>query len=92
MRFKFGTFVCVELSCTTAGLRRSNFLTFAAGCYITNVIPCVVCMVVRWCVLSAVWTIVGAVGFVVVVTDGAGPTLSHCGTPSEVGGLSEVAR
>ena len=75
MRFELGTSMCLGVLCTTAGLRRGNFRDLVAGCSISNVIPVVLCRVVRWYVRGTFWTIVGAMGFVVVVTGGAGPTL-----------------
>ena len=75
MRFELGTSVCLGVSCTTTELRRVDFLTLVAGHSIANVIAGVLCMVVYWCVHDAVWTIVGAMGFVVVVTGGVDPTL-----------------
>ena len=75
MWFELGTSVCLGVSCTTAGLRRGAFLALVVGRSIANVIPGVLCLVVRWCVRGAVWTIVGVVGCVVVVTGGACLTL-----------------
>ena len=63
------------MSCTTTGLRQGDFLALVAGRSITNVIPGVVCVVVCWYERGVVWTIVGAVWFVGVVSGGAGPTL-----------------
>ena len=63
-----GTPVIVGVSYTTLGLRRGDFLALVTSRSIVNVIPGVVCLGMRWCVCGVVWTIVGAVGFVVVVT------------------------
>ena len=75
MRLELGTSVCVGVSCTIEGLRWGDFRALIAGRSIANMVPGMLCLVVQWCVRGAVWTIVGAVGFVVVVTGGAGPTL-----------------
>ena len=63
MWFELGMAVCVGMSCTTANLRRGDFLDLVAGCSIANVIPGMLCLVVCWCVRGAVWTITGAVVF-----------------------------
>jgi hypothetical protein len=47
---------------------------------------CVLCV----CVLGVVWSISDSVGSVAVVTDGDGPTLYPWGTPSEIGGSSNL--
>ena len=75
MWFELGTSVCLVVSCTTTGLMRDNFLALVAGRLIADVIPSVLCLVMCWCVCGAFWTTVGAVGFVVIVTGGAGTTL-----------------
>ena len=75
MRFELGMSKRVGASCTTAGLRRGDFLALVDGRSIADVIPGMLCLVVRWCVRGAIWTIVGALGFVVVVTSGAGPNI-----------------
>ena len=75
MRFELGTSGCLGVPCTTAGLRRGDFLALVADRSIANVIPGVLCLVVRWFVGGTVWAIMGALGFVVIVTGEAGPTL-----------------
>ena len=85
MRFELGTSVCVGMSCTTIGLGRRDFLAFVASRSIANVIPGVLCLMVRWCVHGAIWTITSSVVLVAVATGGAGTTLCPGGTPSEVG-------
>ena len=75
MRLELGKSVCVGVSCTLAELRRGDFRALVAGRSIANMIPGVLCLMVRWCVHGTVWTIMGAVGFVVVVTGEAGPYL-----------------
>ena len=75
MQFELGTSVCLGVSCTTTGLRWGDFLVLVDGRSIVNVIPYVLCLVVRWCVQGAVRTVVGTMVFVGVVTGEAGPTL-----------------
>jgi hypothetical protein len=74
-RFELGTYVCVGVTCNTTGLRCGDFLNFVASQAIANVIPSMLCLVVRWCVHGVVWTIVCVMGFVVFVTDEAGLTV-----------------
>jgi hypothetical protein len=86
MRFDSGTAVIVGASCTNAGLSRGDCRADVAGLSIAKVIPDVLFIVLRWCVCGVAWITTGAVGFIVAVTGGAGPTFCPWGTPSEVGG------
>ena len=75
IRFELGMSMCLGVSCTAAGLRRGNFLALVTGHSIDNVILGMLCLVVRWCIHGTVWTSLGAVVSVIVVTGEAGPTL-----------------
>ena len=90
MRFEFGTALNVGALSMPPALSRGDFRLVTDGRSIGVVIPGVLCLVFRWWVRGAICTTAGAVGFVVVVTGGLGPTLCPPGSPSEVAGTSTL--
>ena len=90
MWFQLGTVVKVGASCTNVGLRQGDFLAHAVGLSIARVIPGVLCHVFLWCIQGVAWITTGAVGFLAVVTGGAGPTLCPWATSSGVGASSTI--
>ena len=85
MRSELGVVVTMGSSGISWGFSLGDFLAAASGLLIRAVMPGVLCLVLRACVLGAACVLAGAVGLLVVVTGGAGPTLCSKLPPSEVG-------
>ena len=72
-------------SCKSIGLSLGDFLATATGLSIAKVMPGMLSLVFRICVLGAVSITTDIVGFIFVVTDRDDPTLCPWGTNSDVG-------
>ena len=75
MQFEVGVVIITGASFTRVGLRRDGFFVVLARRSIVAVIPAVLLLMLRLCVLDAACIFAGTNWLVVLVTGGASPTL-----------------
>lgn len=88
IQFEFGVIAVTGDCYSVPVLRRGNCCLGCCSLWIGKVAIDMLALVYLWCILGASITLFGAVGMLVVVTGGTGPSLCGCASaPSSAGAL-----